>query len=56
MGCADAAVEVIGFADAITIDAYGDVTSGYIVVNTKRLCGPVELGAARILELAHVKR
>jgi integrase len=32
--------------------ASGDVTGGYIVVNAERLRGPVELVAAKILELA----
>jgi len=36
--------------------ANGDVTGGYIVVNAERLRGPVELVAARILELANVRR
>lgn len=35
--------------------ANGDVTGGYIVVNAERLRGPVELVAARILELANVQ-
>jgi integrase len=34
----------------------GDVTGGYIVVNAERLRGPVELVAARILELANVRQ
>lgn len=34
--------------------ANGDVTGGYIVVNAERLRVPVELVAARILELANV--
>lgn len=36
--------------------ANGDVTGGYIVVNAERLRGPVELVAARILELANVRQ
>jgi integrase len=36
--------------------ANGDVTGGYIVVNAERLRGPVELVAARILELANVSQ
>lgn len=36
--------------------ANGDVTGGYIVVNAERLRGPVELVAARILELVNVRQ
>ena len=36
--------------------ANSDVTGGYIVVNAERLRGPVELIAARILELADVSQ
>lgn len=36
--------------------ANGDVTGGYIVVNAERLRVPVELVAARILELANVSQ
>lgn len=35
--------------------ANGDVTGGYIVVNAEQLRVPVELVAARILELADVQ-
>lgn len=36
--------------------AHGDVTGGYIVVNAERLRRPVDLVAARILELANVSQ